>query len=154
MNARLHRVTGRGDDGQLLLLVLGYTLIAAVLVTVVVNLSSAFLTRRSLVAAADGAAIAAANQPDLRRIYSGDGSPVLPLSEEGARDAVAQYARDAGLARRFAGFRVLDVSTDGRTVAVTFGARAPMPVVNLVSRRWAAGYPLDATARATSPLLP
>jgi len=146
VSARLRRVTGSGDDGQLLLLVLGYTLIAAVLVTIVVNLSSAFLTRRSLVAAA--------NQPDLRRIYSGDASPVLPLSEEGARDAVGQYVRDAGLAQRFAGFRVLDVSTDGRTVAVTFAARAPMPVVNLVARRWAAGYPLDATARATSPLLP
>jgi hypothetical protein len=148
---RLRAVTARGDEGQLLLLVLVYTVIAGLLVTVVVNLSRAYLTRRALLAAADGAALAAANQPDLDRIYAGAG-PVLPLSEEGAAAAVRRYASDADLSTRFDGFRVVDVTTDGETVGVTFGAVVRMPFANLLTSRVGVGYPLDATARARSPL--
>jgi len=152
--ARLRAVTARGEEGQLLLLVLVYTVIAGLLVTVVVNLSRAYLARRALLAAADGAALAAANQPDLDRIYAGAAGPVLPLSETGATAAVRRYASDAELAARFDGFRVVDVSTDGETVAVTFGAVVRMPFANLLTSRVGVGYPLDATARARSRLGP
>jgi hypothetical protein len=149
----MRAVTGRGDEGQLLLLVLVYTVIAGLLVTVVVNLSRAYLARRALLAAADGAALAAANQPDLDRVYAGAG-PVLPLSEAGATAAVRRYASDADLAARFDGFRVVDVTTDGETVAVTLGAVVRMPFANLLTSGIGVGYPLDATARARSPLSP
>jgi uncharacterized membrane protein len=148
---RLRRVRHRGDDGQLLLLVLVYTVIAGLLVTVVVNLSRAYVSRRALLAAADGAALAAANQPNLGRIYSGAGT-VLPLSEAGTRTAVRRYAADAGLAGRFDGFRVVDVTTDGETVTVTLGAVVRMPFANLLSSGLGGGYALDATSRARSPL--
>lgn len=150
---RLRAVLAREDDGQLLLLVLVYSVIAGLLVTVVVNLSKAYLYRRSLVAAVDGAALSAANQPDLARLYSGTGA-FLPLSESGARTAVRQYARDAELAERFEGFEVIDVSSDGATVTVTLRAVVPMPFVNLLSSRYSDGYPVSATARARSPLVP
>lgn len=150
---RLRAVRGRGDDGQLLLLVLAYAVIAGLLITVVVNLSKAYLYRRALVAAVDGATLSAANQPDLDRLYSGEGQ-VLPLSEAGARTAVRQYVRDADLARRFDGFQVLDVSTDGRTVTVRLGSMARMPFINVLSSRFSDGYPIEATARARSPLVP
>lgn len=140
---------GRGDDGQLLLLVLVYALIAAALVTVVVNVSTVYLHRRSLVAAVDGAALAAANQPDLDRVYAGTGR-MLPLSEEGARDAVEQYVDDARLAARFDGFEVVAVSTDGQTVTVQFASTVRLPFVNLLTT--SAGYHLEATANARSPL--
>ena len=140
----------RGDDGQLVLLVLVYTLIAAALVTVVVDVSKVYLHRRSLVAAVDGAALAAANQPDLDAVYSGAGRRVLPLSEEGARDAVEQYVADGRLAARFDGFRIVEVSTDGETVRVSFASTVRLPFVNVVVSR--GGYDLDATASARSPL--
>ena len=141
-----------GDDGQLLLLVLVYAVIAGVLVTVVVNLSTAYLHRRSLVAAVDGAALSAANQPDLERVYEG-GSDTLPLSDEGTADAVAQYVDDARLDQRFDGFEVVDVSTDGRTVTVTFAATVRMPMLNAIAESvTGGGYRFDATARAESPL--
>jgi len=136
-----------------LLLVLAYAVIAGLLITVVVNLSKAYLYRRALVAAVDGAALTAANQPDLDRLYSG-GAEVLPLSEVGARSAVRQYVRDADLARRFDGFQVLDVSTDGQTVTVRLGSVARMPFINVLSSNYADGYPIEATARARSPLVP
>ena len=151
---RLLRAAGaEGDAGQLILLILAYTVIAGLLVTVVVDVSKVYLVRRSLVAATDGAALSAANQPDLAAVYNGAGS-TLPLSRSGARAAVEQYVGDADLGGRFEDFEVTGVTTDGITVAVTFRATVRMPFGNLLSARYAAGYPVQATARARSPLTP
>ena len=139
------------EDGQLLLLVLCYTVIAALLITVVVNVSKAYLYRRSLVAAADGAAIAAANVPDLPQVYAGGDAAALPLAP--TRAVVEQYAADAQLGQRFDGFEVVDVSTDGQTVTVTMRAEVRMPFLNLISSRYKAGYPVEATAIARSPFV-
>lgn len=150
---RFRRVRQSDDDGQLILLVLAYAVIAALLVTVVVNVSKVYLNRRSLVAAADGAALSAANQPDLDAVYNGT-EATLPLSPAGTKAAVRQYARDADLDTRFEGFRVVDVTTDGVTVTVTLRADVGMPFLNLLSDRYNGGYPVRATARARSPLTP
>jgi Flp pilus assembly protein TadG len=148
---RWHAVTASGDEGQLILLILAYAIIAALLVTVVVDVSKVFLYRRSLVAAADGAALRAANQPDLAAVYNGTGA-TLPLSRAGTNAAVRQYAVDAELADRFEGFDVAGVETDGVTVTVTLRAAVPLPFVNLISSHWSDGYPVRAVARAQSPL--
>ena len=152
MNRR-HQVRWRDDDGQLLLLVLVYTVIAGVLVTVVVDVSQVFLYRRSLLAAADAAALAAANAPDLDRVYRGVGD-LLPLSRRGATAAVDQYADDASLDERFTDFDVRRIDTDGASVTVTITARARLPFVGLVTAGFADGYPVTARATARSPLVP
>jgi hypothetical protein len=147
------RVRAGEDDGQLLLLVLAYAVIAALLVTVVVDLSKVYLYRRALVAAADGAALSAANEPDLASVYHG-GNRVLPLSDAGTRAAVRQYETDGDLDRRFDGFRIDEVATDGTVVRVRFEAVVHLPFANLLVGRWRGGYPVHATARAESPLGP
>lgn len=138
----------------MLLLVLAYALIAALLVTAVVDLSQAFLYRRSLLAAADAAALSAANQPDLDAVYTRDASATLPLSPAGSRRAVARYVDDAGLADRFRGFEVVEVATDGRRVTVTVRAVVRLRFGHLVAARWRDGYPVQARASARSPLAP
>ncbi len=153
MSGLRRRLRPTGDDGQLILLILVYAVIAGLLVTVVVNVSKVYLYRRSLVAAADGAALSAANQPDLAAVYAGAES-TLPLSRAGARSAVDQYVDDADLAGRFEQFGITEVDTDGITVVVTFRATVRMPFGNLVSERFSGGYPVRATARARSPLVP
>lgn len=152
MTGRLGRVRATGDEGQLLLLVLAYAVIAALLVTVVVDVSKVYLDRRALVAAADGAALSAANQPDLAVVYAG-GRESLPLSLAGATTAVRRYADDAELALRFPGFRVQRVDTDGAVVTVELASRVPLPFVNVLTSRYAGGYPVRAVARARSPLV-
>ena len=153
LRGRVRAVTSSGDEGQLILLILAYAVIAALLVTVVVDVSKVFLYRRSLVATADGAALSAANQPDLAAVYNGTGR-TLPLSRAGTDAAVHQYAADADLADRFEGFDVAGVDTDGVTVTVTLRAAVPLPFVNLISSHWTDGYPIRAVARARSPLTP
>ena len=153
MNWWRGRVRPGADDGQLLLLVLAYAVIAALLVTVVVDLSKVYLYRRALVAAADGAALSAANEPDLASVYRG-GNRVLPLSESGARAAVRQYEADGVLDDRFDGFRIDEVATDGTVVRVRLEAVVLLPFATLLVSRWRGGYPVHATARAESPLGP
>jgi hypothetical protein len=148
----------REDDGQLLLLVLCYAVIGALLVTVVVNVSNAYLYRRALLAAADGAALAAANQPDLARVYLATGSegaePYLPLSQAAAARAVDEYVEAAQLQQRFTGFQLVNVATERTQVAVTMSGTVHMPFLNLVSASYSAGYRVDATSTARSPLVP
>ena len=150
------RGRGRGDEGQLLLLVLGFTLVVALLVTVVVNASRVFLTQRALSAAADGAALAAADALDEAAVYSGAGpAELLPLGEAAVHDAVASYAAGADLAARFEGLALSStLSEDGTTVTVTAGALVDLPFLNAASSAHAGGYPLTVTASARTPLRP
>jgi len=140
------------DDGQLLPLILVYTLIAAVLVGIVVDTSRAFLQRRSLAAAADAAASAGANALDLDEFYAQNGSGErLPLGAAAVETVVQTYIADAGLAGRFEGLTAAS-STDGENVTVTMTAQVgfPFDVLSLAP----GGAPVEFTASARSPYLP
>jgi hypothetical protein len=81
LSRRLHR--GPGDAGTILVLVIGYTAIAAALIIVGIDVTKVFLARRALSAAADSAALAAAQGIDVRAVYDGPGprcGTPLPLS--------------------------------------------------------------------------
>jgi uncharacterized membrane protein len=82
-----------GEEGSILILTLGFLVIALLLVFAVVDASAVFLARRDLASAADAAALAAADHPDTAAIYStGLGSGDLPLQTSQVRAAVAQLA--------------------------------------------------------------
>jgi uncharacterized membrane protein len=130
-----------------MLLIICYAVIAGMLVTVVIDTSKVFLYRRSLVAASDAAALAAANQPDLAALYGGR-ARVLPISRAGAASTVDQYVVDADLPHRFRGFEVVAVSTEGSRVTVTLAADVPMPFGVLGPRH----YEVRATSTARSPV--
>lgn len=154
MSPRWVARTGRGDReaGQTLLLVLGYVVLAALLVTLVTDASRVFLAERALAAAADGAAVAAASGVDEPGVYAGSGAGVLPLSAEGGRARVARYVSRAELPARFPGFAVTGVATDGQTATVGLAARVPLPFTGRFLAAWSAGYPISATASARAPL--
>ena len=142
------------ESGTVLVLVLGYAVIAALLVTVVVNASIAFQTRRSLHAWADGAGVAAAQGADLDAVYVDGMGERLPLDESAARAVVTDYVAAHQLADRFGAFAVVavDVAPDGESVEVTLGARSPLPFSNAASQPFGGGVALTATARAHGPL--
>ncbi|WP_250290273.1 MULTISPECIES: pilus assembly protein TadG-related protein [unclassified Frankia] len=86
-----HRVR---DEGSILILTLGYVLVALMLALVVTDVSVVYLARRSLASAADGAALAAAQSVDETAIYTATGElQRLPLTAVAA--TVAQYQSDA-----------------------------------------------------------
>lgn len=141
---------GTAESGQITLLVIGFTLVLAVLIAVVVTASRVFLYQRALSTATDGAAIFAANQLDEAAFYTGGAGEHLPISTAGARQAVAEYVTRTGLAERFQGFGYL-VSTDGRVVTVTFTATVGLPMVGAVSNRYEHGITITTVALAIAP---
>lgn len=143
-----------GDAGQLTVLVIGFTMIVVLLITVVVNASRVFLVHRALSAAADGAAVAAADALDEPAYYAGARPPdTLPLSSSAVAAAVDNYAASAGLASRFESFQAAGgLAPDGTTVSATCSTVVRLPLVNLVSARYAGGLPVSVTASARSPL--
>jgi uncharacterized membrane protein len=80
----LSRRRPRNDDGSIMVLIIGYTAIAAVLIVVGIDVSKVFLAQRALAAAADSAALSAAQGVDTEAIYAGSGpacGTVLPLAQ-------------------------------------------------------------------------
>lgn len=101
----------RGEDGTVLLLTTFLGIVLVLGVVVVVDASAAFLARRGLAGAADGAALSAAQHVDWDAYYAGSGD-LLPLA--GAEAAVTAYV-DA----HYPGTTVAAVETDGTTVTVS-----------------------------------
>lgn len=136
-----------GDAGTVLVLVLGFTMVLALMVGVVVNVSAAALARRSVASAADGAAVAAAQALDEQAV-SRDGlrGQRLPLSEAGARERVAVYGRQVGPGQP--GLR-LAVTVDGATASVVAVREVRLPFSRLLGLR---PLTVEATARARAPL--
>jgi uncharacterized membrane protein len=147
------RATHLADEGgQILVLMIGFLVLAAMLVVVVVNLSRVFLQDRSLTAAADGAALAAVQAVDESVVYGGALGESLPLDSSTVDEQVRDYVAAAGLTERFDGFTVVETRVDGASVVVVLAANVDLPFVGVVSDRWANGVPIAAEARATAPL--
>ncbi len=137
----------RGDDGQLLLLIAIYALIAAALVVVAVDASAFFLSRRALASLADGAAVAGTRAENAGALYAGGSRTELPLSVDGVRQEVTRYIADRDAITSYPGLQILDASTDGGTVTVMLSEDKPLPFLPLVSKLTGA-FP-DGTVRIT-----
>jgi uncharacterized membrane protein len=145
----------RGDDeGQLMILIIGYFAIAALALAVVVDASKVFLAQRALVSAADGAAQVAAQTVDEAALYRGaSAAGGLPLDSGRIDDVVGTYVVNHRLPERFKNFEVVQVQVAGdRTVVVTFRTRASLPFPGPASDR--RGVHLTATAKARIPARP
>jgi uncharacterized membrane protein len=128
-------LTGRGsqDDGSIMVLIIGYTAIAAVLITVGVDTSKVFLAQRALASAADSAALAAATGVNLNAVYAGSGlrcGQPLPLDQQHAADlATASVDADtADLSGTFATLTAPQTSLDAGTVSVELSGEVAVPL--------------------------
>lgn len=143
----------RGDAGTVLVLTLGFAVVALLLVAVVVDASKLFLTRRALAGAADAAALAGAQGLDVAAVYAGRaGDGQAPLDPAAVGTAVDSYLRAAGVGATFTDLRVEAVTSDGATVTVTLSARAVLPLYSTVTAA-PDGVPIIVTARARSAVL-
>lgn len=138
------------ESGSVLVLMLGFAVVAVLLVAVVADASALFLTRRSLAGSADGAAIAAVQQLDREALYTGPPGEALPLDSDRVLDAVRMYVSAAGLDDRYEDFEVVGVRTDAETVSVTFRATRRLPFLGSFVGG-ADGIEIEATATARAP---
>jgi uncharacterized membrane protein len=119
----------RDETGQTTLLIIGFFVIAVMLIAVVVDASAAFLRRQSLDAVADGAALAAADGVAGDQVYNGGLGHLAQIDPAVARSAVEQYLADSGAYRQFPGLRYqISSASTSVTVVVTSTLDLPIPV--------------------------
>ena len=144
------------DDGQIMLLSIGYVVLALLLVGVVVSATAVHLQRKQLLILADLAALEAADALDPSAYYTGApasepsaDAPLVRLTPSGVADSVHAYLANAPAADRFTDLAVVEATTtDGRTARVTLRAVAQVPLLNIVTAAWSDGIELQVTARA------
>jgi hypothetical protein len=152
---------GRGDEGQITLLVIGYVAIALLLIVAGIDASKVFLAQRALSSAADSAALAAAGGIDTRAVYDGPGircGSTLPLDRTRAAGFAAAALDDAGpgLRRSFAGLDDPQTDVAGGDVSVRLSGRVSVPfgrVLGWLDPSYPDGLvPVAETAHASSPV--
>ena len=156
----------RGDDGQVMLLMVFFAVIIAGLITVVVDVSTVFLAQRQMQSTADGAALAAAQQVDLPAVYTGELGTQLPLSRATAVSVIDAYAMTraripgacSATSYQVSGGPDGDGSTgiqpDGQTVRVELTCKVSLPFLGLVTEPFTGGVTIHETAHAQAAVTP
>jgi hypothetical protein len=153
LTARLRCVRATRDSGQVTLLVLGFTLVAAMLIVGTVAVTSVQLSRMRLLDAADGAALDAADSLDASAYQRGLGSSV-PVSDETVRETAEGYLAHRPLPVGMIAWQVAPGtgSPDGQTAVVRLVGEADLPMVGGVLRGLGGSLTLTVQSRARSDL--
>ncbi len=118
---------GRDERGQTSLLIVGFAIVAVLMVAVVVDASAAYLRRSGLDSLADGAALAAAQGVEGRQVYEGGLGRRAELDPDQARRDAAAYLSAVGAARRYPGISY-DVEAGPDRVVVHVAATLDLPI--------------------------
>jgi Putative Flp pilus-assembly TadE/G-like len=115
------------ERGSVTPLVIGFTVVVALMVAVVVDASAAYLRRQGLNSAADSAAVAAADGIQGEQVYTRGLGERVEVDPATARRYVADYFARSGLRRRFPGIDY-SVATTADTVVVRVVAPMDLPL--------------------------
>ena len=130
----------RAEAGQTAVLIIGFTLVVAMMVVVVVDATAAFLRHQHLSTLADGAALAAADGIAGEHVYT-SGLPERPVVDPRAASTLAaEHIAATGAGQAYPGL-VYDVDTQGDRVVVRVTAPLdlPLPLPGVVERTWVTG---------------
>ncbi|MCU1520730.1 MAG: hypothetical protein JWM01_2268 [Arthrobacter sp.] len=118
----------------MMVLIIGFVLLALLLATVVMAASSIYLEHKKLLSLADGASVAAADSFTLGQLGSSAGTPTAVLDGERVRRAAADYLERNSAFARFSDLAVAPGtgSPDGATAVVTLSVAVHPPVVNFL----------------------
>jgi hypothetical protein len=117
----------RDEEGSVTPLIIGFAVVVAMLVAVVVDASAAYLRRQGLNSAADAAALAATDGIQGEEVYThglGERADIDPVA---ARRYVEDYFATSGIRRRFPGLDY-SVQTTSNTVVVHIVAPIDLPL--------------------------
>ncbi|BBE23304.1 hypothetical protein MN0502_21870 [Arthrobacter sp. MN05-02] len=142
---------GQSEDGQVGILVIGYLLISLLVVTVVLAVTAVYIEHKKLLSAADGAALAAADDYSIDVRVGASTTPLPVLQDSGVEDSAAGYLAATGADARFEqlGIDPATGAPDGRTARVVLTAVIRPPIVNFLVP---AGIPIVARADARAEL--
>ena len=145
-----------GDDGQVMILTIGFVVVALLLLTVVVSAAGVHLERKRLLALADLLALEGADAVGDDRYFvpgagrEAPGTGGVPLTDGSVRASVDGYLREnADAATAWDEFAVLDATTpDGQSARVRLGAVVRPVLLSWVLAPWSDGIALEAESVA------
>jgi len=144
-----------GEAGQVGILILGFTVVAILLIVGTMAVTSAQLSRMRLLDAADGAALDAADSLDLGAYRDGLGSSVVVSDDTVVRTAAA-YLQERPLPVGMLGWQVApgSGSPDGQTAVVRLQGQAELPWVGPLLEALGGSVTITVESRARSDLQP
>lgn len=139
------------ENGQLMVMILGYVTLALLVATVVIGISAVYLEHKRLLSLADGASLAAADSYTLGEVSAQGGSPSAVLNPARVRNVAADFVARSPASQRFSSLAVAGATgtPDGSTAVVVLTAAVHPPVVNFLIPD---GIPIEATSTARSRL--
>ncbi|TPV49164.1 hypothetical protein FJ661_17065 [Pseudarthrobacter phenanthrenivorans] len=122
------------EDGQMMVMILGYVTLALLVATVVIGISSVYLEHKRLLSLADGASLAAADSYTLGEVDTQGGTPSATLNPARVRNVAADFIARSPASQRFGGLEVTGATgtPDGTTAVVVLSAAVHPPVVNFL----------------------
>ena len=122
------------EDGQMMVLIIGFVLLALLVTTAVMAASSLYLEHKKLLSMADGASVAAADSYTLGQVETQGASPTAVLNGGRVRNVAADFLARNGAYARFSGLAVAPAtgSPDGSTAVVVLSAEVHPPIVNFI----------------------
>ena len=117
----------RDERGSITPLIIGFALLVAVLVAVVVDASAAYLRRQGLDSVADAAALAATDGLQGDAVYRHGLGERAEIDAEATRRYVEDYLSSSDAAGRYPGL-TWTVSTSTTSVVVRLAARLDLPL--------------------------
>lgn len=117
----------RGEAGQTAVLIIGFTLVLAMMVVVVVDATAAYLRRQALNTLADGAALAAADGIQGEQVYTSGLGERAVVDPAAARSLVEEYLASVDAGRRYPGLTHA-VEAHGDRVVVHVAAPLDLPL--------------------------
>lgn len=117
----------RDDRGSVTPLLIGFAVVVAMLVAVVVDASAAYLRRQGLNSLSDAAALAATEGLQGEQVYVGGLGEAAEIDPAAAAEHVASYLRGSGAMDRYPGLRY-EVSTRDTIVLVEVSTPLELPL--------------------------
>jgi hypothetical protein len=117
----------RSERGSITPLIVGFALLVAVLVAVVVDASAAYLRRQGLDSLADAAALAATDGLQGDSVYTRGLDAEVEIDPRAARRYVEDYLRASGAVGRYRGL-TWEVTTTRTTVVVHVATPLDLPL--------------------------
>jgi len=136
----------------MMVLIIGYILLALLVTTAVMAASALYLEHKKLLSAADGASVAAADSYTLGQVETEGGSPTAVLNGARVRSVAADYLIRNDAHAGLDGLAVAPAtgSPDGSTAVVVLTAEVHPPIVNFLIPD---GIRIEATSTARSRLV-
>jgi hypothetical protein len=140
------------ERGQISLLILGFTLVALMLIVGAVDVTAVQLARTRLLDAADGAALDASDALDNGTAYQGGLKPAISLTDASVRKSALEYLAAEPRPHGVSSWVLTDGtgSPDGQTAVIRLRGTADIPIAASVLAALGGSVDITVESRARS----